>query len=232
MFRQGTHRDSFTLFAERVKKFRRKKSSDTEDPFNLSLVNPRGHRHSLIPQTSAGGGISLTTTPPPQTFGSPSFRMFTAPASWRQNHSSHGRMTFMGGGAGGGAGGGGGGSPAVTPMTHSMSVPSALAGISEDGSVRVSPPNVGHMICAPPLARVELVRLELPSLGVEFKGRAEFIDEVIASLDEMQEVYYAFIIIFIKSLILSLSVAPPPSLLLPLSPFLPSPLSPSPRHCS
>ena len=90
----------------------------------------------------------------------------------------------MGGGAGGG-----GGSPAVTPISHSTSVPSAMAGISEDGYVRVSPPNVGHMICALPLARVELVRLELPSLGVEFKGRAEFIDEVIASLDEMQEVH-------------------------------------------
>ena len=182
--RQGTHRDSFTLFAERVKKYRRKKSSETEEPFNLSLVAARGHRHSLVPQSSAGG-ITITT-PPPQSVVSPSFRMLTAPASYRQNHSLHHgsvRMTFMGGGAGGG-----GGSPAVTPITHSSSVPSSLAGIAEDG-VRVSPPTVGNMICAAPFARVELVRLELPSLGVEFKGRAEFVDEVITSLDEMQEVH-------------------------------------------
>ena len=81
---------------------------------------------------------------------------------------------------------GGGGSPAVTPIPHSFSAAS-LGGISEDG-VRVSPPTVGHMICSPPFTRVELVRLELPSLGSDFKGRAEFVDEVIAGLDEMQEV--------------------------------------------
>lgn len=81
---------------------------------------------------------------------------------------------------------GGRGSPAVTPIPHSTSSLS-FGGIAED-SVRVSPPTVGHMICAPPIARVELVRLELPSLGSEFKGRAEFVDEVIASLDEMQDV--------------------------------------------
>ena len=179
-FRQGTHRDSFTLFAERVKKFRRKRICETEDPFNLSLVTARGHRHSLIPQGSVGGGITITT-PPPQANVSPSFRMFTAPASYRQNHSLHGgiRTTFMGGG--------GGGSPAATPIPNSFSA-SSLGGIAEDG-VRVSPPTVGHTIYAPPFARVELVRLELPSLGSEFKGRAEFVDEVIASLDEMQEVY-------------------------------------------
>ena len=182
--RLGTHRDSFTLFAERVKKFRRKKIPEMEDLFNLSLVATRGHRHSLIPQTSAGGvgGITITT-PPPQAIGSPSFRVFTAPASYRQNHGSV-RTTFMGGRAGGG----GGGSPAVTPLPHSISAPSSIGVITEDG-VRVSPPTVGHMICAPPFARVELVRLELPSLGLEFKGRAEFVDEVIASLDEMQEVH-------------------------------------------
>ena len=80
----------------------------------------------------------------------------------------------------------GGGSPAVTPVNHTTSI--GLATVAED-SIRVSPPTVGHMICAPPFTQVELVRLELPSLGSEFKGRAEFVDEVIASLGEMQQVH-------------------------------------------
>ena len=93
----------------------------------------------------------------------------------------------MGGAGGGGAGGGG--SPAITPVNYTTSGSSiGLPTVAED-SVRVSPPTVGHMICTPPFARVELVRLELPSLGSEFKGRAQFVDEVIASLDEMQEVH-------------------------------------------
>ena len=53
--------------------------------------------------------------------------------------------------------------------------------------MRTSPP-VGHVTAAV-LTPVELVRFELPSLGSEFKGRAAFVDEVIANLDEMQEVH-------------------------------------------
>lgn len=148
-----------------MKKFRRKKS-DSEDAFNLSLVSARGHRHSYVPQNSFGGcttplaasSLTVTTTSMPS-------RILTAPPSYRHSYTS--RSTL-------------GGSQALTP------VGSYISAISED-SVRVSPPTVGQLTAAA-MSRVELVRLELPSLGSEFKGRAEFVDEVIELLDEMQQV--------------------------------------------
>ncbi len=35
---------------------------------------------------------------------------------------------------------------------------------------------------------VEPVKMELPALGSEFRGREEFLDEVIATLNELQKV--------------------------------------------
>ena len=72
-------------------------------------------------------------------------------------------------------------------MGSSGMVTSSSCGAIMEDSIRVSPPTVSH-VTSTALTRVELVRLELPSLGSEFKGRAQFVDEVVELLDEMQQV--------------------------------------------
>lgn len=134
-----------------------------EDAFNLSLVGVRGHRLSMVPQSSLTGAGSVVSSPVVVNMS----RNLTAPAAYRQNHSYSGRSTVTG-------------SPCTMPHSPSMGT------INED-YVRTSPP-VSQMTPGT-LTRVELVRLELPSLGSEFKGRAKFVDEVIELLDEMQQVH-------------------------------------------
>ena len=117
----------------------------------------------MVPQNSFGGAGSLLSSP--VVVNTP--RNLTAPAAYRQSHSSSVRSTVT---------------RSPCSMPHSPSV-----GTINEEYVRISPPSVGHMTSAT-LNRVELVRLELPSLGSEFKGRAKFVDEVIELLDEMQQV--------------------------------------------
>lgn len=60
----------------------------------------------------------------------------------------------------------------------------------EGGTTRISPiaalgSNTG--------TSAEAITMELPALGVEFKGREQFLDEIITTLDEMQKVCCCYV---------------------------------------
>ena len=125
----------------------------------------------MVPQNSLPSAGSLVSSPVVAPTANMS-RNLTAPAAYRQSHLHSGRYTVTG-------------SPCT--MSHSSSM-----GIINEEYVRISPPSAIGQVNSAALTRVELVRLELPSLGSEFKGRAKFVDEVIELLDEMQQVWYGF----------------------------------------
>ena len=121
----------------------------------------------MVPQNSFAGAGSLVSSPVVANVS----RNLTAPAAYRQSHGHPHSVRST-----------------VTVSPSAMPHSSSMGTINED-SARISPPSVVQMNSAT-LTRVELVRLELPSLGSEFKGRAKFVDEVIEFLDEMQQVQF------------------------------------------